>query len=70
MIEKLIYAVFGHDENEAKFNFAYNQFMNLLEPTVEDLAKSFLTLGAEDKEISFGRVQQQVDKELHKDIEQ
>lgn len=65
MIEQLIYSVFGQDENEPKFNFAYTQFMNILESTVEDLAKSFLTLGCEDKEISFGRVQQQVDKELH-----
>lgn len=41
--------------------------MNILEPTAEDLAKSFITLGGENKEISFGRVQQLVDKELHKD---
>lgn len=68
MIEKLIFTVFGQDENEPKFSFAYNQFMNILEPTVEDLAKGFLTLDGENKEISFGRVQEQVDKELHKDI--
>ena len=64
MIEQLIYSVFGRDESEPKFNFAYSQFMNLLEPTVEDLAKSFLALGGENKEISFGRVQQLVDEEL------
>lgn len=67
MIEQLIYSVFGKDENDPKFNFAYDQFMSILEPTVEDLAKSFLTLGGENKEISFGRVQQLVDKELQKD---
>ncbi|MEG0775334.1 hypothetical protein [Clostridium sp.] len=67
MIEQLIYSVFGQDETEPKFNFAYSQFMNILETTVEDLAKSFITLGGENKEISFGRVQQLVDKELHKD---
>ena len=70
MIEELIYTVFGKDEKDSKFSFAYNQFMNILEPTVEDLAKGFLTLGGENKEISFGRVQKQVDKELHKDCEQ
>lgn len=64
MIEGLIYSVFGQDESDPKFNFAYSQFMTLLESTVEDLSKSFVKLGAEDKEISFGRVQKQVDKEL------
>lgn len=64
MIERLIYSVFGQDEADPKFNFAYSQFMTLLESTVEDLSKSFVKLGAEDKEISYGRVQKQVDKEL------
>ncbi len=66
MIEQLLYNVFGQDESEPKFNFAYNHFMNTLESTVEDLAKSFLTLKGENREISFGRVQQQVVEELHK----
>lgn len=64
MIEELIYAVFGEDTQDRKFDFAYNQFMRVLEPTVEDLSKSFLTIGGEDKEISFGRVQKQVDDEI------
>ncbi|WP_315673842.1 hypothetical protein [Clostridium sp. 19966] len=64
MIEGLIYSVFGQDEKDPKFNFAYGQFMNVLEATVEDLAKGFLTTGGENKDISFGRVQQQVDKEI------
>lgn len=67
MIEQLIYSVFGQDENDPKFDFAYGQFMNILEPTVEDLTKSLLSLDGEDKEISFGRVQQLVNKELHKE---
>lgn len=66
MIEGLIYKVFGQDENDPKFNFAYSQFMTLLESTVEDLSKSFLQLGGENKEISFGRIQEQVDEELGK----
>ena len=64
MIEQLIYLVFGKDENDPKFDFAYTQFMNTLESTVEDLSKSFLTLDGEDKKISFERVQKQVDDEL------
>lgn len=66
MIEQLIYLVFGKDENDPKFDFAYTQFMNTLESTVEDLSKSFLTLDGEDKKISFERVQKQVDDELKK----
>lgn len=64
MIEDLIHSVFGRDENDPKFDFAYTQFMKILEPTVEDLAQSFLLLGGDDKEISFGRLQKLVDKEL------
>ncbi|MEL7648788.1 MAG: hypothetical protein AAGU76_11885 [Sedimentibacter sp.] len=64
MTEQLIYSVFGQDENDPKFDFAYNQFMNTLESTVEDLSKSFLILGGENKGISFGRVEQQVIDEL------
>ena len=66
MIEQLMYLVFGKDENDPKFDFAYTQFMNILEYTVEDLSKSFLTLDGEDKKISFERVQKQVDDELKK----
>lgn len=57
MIEQLIYLIFGKDENDPKFDFAYTQFMNILESTVEDLSKSFLTLDGEDEKISFERVQ-------------
>ncbi|WP_243428190.1 hypothetical protein [Clostridium rhizosphaerae] len=64
MIEGLIYSVFGQDEQDPKFNFAHTQFMTLLESITEDLAKSFLALGGENKEISFGRVQKLIDKEL------
>ncbi len=64
MIEQLIYSVFGEDTEDKKFDFAYTQFMKVLEPTVEDLAKGFLSIGGESKEIYFGRVQKQVDEEL------
>lgn len=64
MIESLIYSVFGKDESDPKFDFAYNQFMQELESTVEDLTKAYVYTGAEDKEISFGRVQKEVEKEV------
>ena len=66
MLEGLLYSVFGEDDSDPKFNFAYTEFMHILEPTVEDLTKSFLTLGGENKEISFGRVQKLVDEELNR----
>ncbi|MFW0890609.1 hypothetical protein [Clostridium perfringens] len=53
MIEQLMYLVFGKDENDPKFDFAYTQFMNTLESTVEDLSKSFLTLDGEDKKMDL-----------------
>lgn len=64
MIEELLESVFGKDENDPKYNFAYNKFMVLLESTVEDLTKGFLTTGGENKEISFGRLEKQVEEEL------
>ncbi|CEO10856.1 hypothetical protein [Paraclostridium sordellii] len=64
MIESLIYSVFGEDEKDPRFEFAYNQFMHELESTVEDLAKAYVTTGAEDKELSWGRIKVEVDKEL------
>lgn len=64
MIEDLIGRVFGEDEDDVKYRFAFKKFMEVLEPTVEDLAKGYLSLGGDDKEISFGRVNEQVEEEL------
>jgi hypothetical protein len=40
--------------------------MTLLESTVEDLTKAFLSVGGSDPTTSFGRLQEAVDKELGK----
>ncbi|MCA9957152.1 MAG: hypothetical protein KC434_20630, partial [Anaerolineales bacterium] len=53
MLERLLFSVFGKDENDPKFDFAYTQFMVLIESTVEDLTKSFLAMGGTNKELSF-----------------
>ena len=37
------------------WNFAYNQFFNALEQTVEELAKCFLLEFGDDKDLSYGR---------------
>ena len=64
MLEELLQSVFGEDEDDPKHRFASTQFMGLLEATVEDLAKSFLSLGGADRQLSFGRVERLVDEEL------
>ncbi len=68
MLEGLLYEVFGQDENDPKFNFAYGQFMTLLESTVEDLAKGYMNVGGDEIETSFGRVQKEVEKEIKRGL--
>lgn len=65
MLEQLLYGVFGKDESDAKQQFVYGQFMTLLESTVENLTKAFLSLGGENKALSFGRIRQMVETELN-----
>ena len=66
MIESLLQCVYGQDENDPKYSFAYSQFMELLELTTQDLTKGYVELGADDKSISFGRIQKQADTEWDK----
>ena len=66
MIESLLQCVYGSDESDPKYSFAYTQFMELLEVTAEDLTKGYVELGADNKEISFGRIQKQADDEWSK----
>jgi len=63
MIETLFECVYGEDKLDPRHSFAYTQFMELLETTTEDLAKGYTELGAEDKSLSFGRIQQEADNE-------
>ena len=64
MMEDLLATVFGKNEEDPKREFAYTQFMTLLESTVEDLAKGYLAANGTQKALSFGRLQKQIDKEL------
>ena len=66
MIEELLHCVYGENKDDPKFSFAYSQFMELLEITTEDLAKGYSELGADDKSISFGRIQKEADDEWGK----
>jgi hypothetical protein len=64
MIETLLKCVYGKNENDSKRNFAYGQFMGLLESTVHDLTKSFLLQSGDNKELSFGRLLKDIKKEI------
>lgn len=64
MIEQFLYAVYGDEENDPKYDFVYGKFMNVLESTVEHLTEAFISLGAENKEVPYGRVMKQVMREI------
>ena len=66
MIEALLRCVYGEDEDDPKFSFAYTQFMELLEVTAQDLTKGYVELGADDKRASYGRIQKDADAERQK----
>lgn len=63
-IEQLINIVFGEDESDLKREYAMTKFMEVLEPTVEDLSKSFMQLESSDTRPMDGRVLDQVKSEL------
>ena len=64
MIEGLLSIVFGEKEDDPKREFAYTQFMVLLESTVEDLTKGYIATTGSQKSLSFGRLQRIIDEEL------
>lgn len=67
MTEDLFNIVYGENEDDPKRSFAYSQYMLTLESTVEDLAKGFLAIGGNDKDLSFGRLDRQLKDELGKE---
>lgn len=64
MVEQFITMIFGTDTADPKHDFAYTTFMTTLESTTENLTKSFLELGGENKTLSFGRILEKVRDEL------
>jgi len=64
MLEKLLFSVFGNDRKDPKQTFAYNQFMEMLESTTEDLTKALLTASGSKPKLSYHRVQHAVNQEL------
>ncbi len=66
MIENFINVLYGSDENDPKREIVYAEFMQKLESTTQNLTKSFVQLGAENKELPFSYVEKQVLTELNK----
>lgn len=64
MIEDLLSIVFGKNEDDPKREFAHARFMMLLESTVEDLTKGYLTSNGNKEALTFDRLQKEINKEL------
>lgn len=65
LIDEQLEIIYGNDETDPKREFAYTQFMKVLETTVEDLTKGYLAASNSSKPLSFGRLQDQIDEELN-----
>lgn len=60
MMEGLINSLAVEGEKDPKQSMIYSRFMNILESTVNDLSKSFLEQGGDDKNISYGRLEAEI----------
>ena len=64
MLEDLLSALYGSDEDDPKKGFAYTQFMEILESTTQDLTKSLLITTGRKPTLSLTRLHEAVDHEL------
>ncbi|UCG29720.1 MAG: hypothetical protein JSV53_09475 [candidate division WOR-3 bacterium] len=64
MLESFLSIIFGEKEDDPKREFAYTQFMMVLESTVEDLTKGYLSAEGSQKSLSFGRLKEPIDVEI------
>ena len=64
MLVTLLDSVFGTGADDPKREFAETQFMTLLESTTEDLAKALLSASASTAPLSFGRLRDEVEREI------
>jgi hypothetical protein len=63
MLEDLLTGVFGK-RTDSKREFAFGQFMTVLESTVEDLTKACLDCSGSTEPLSFGRLKDEVEDEI------
>jgi len=64
MIEELLTAVYGGDENDPKRSFAYGQFMDRLESATQDLTKALLTAGGGKLRLLSKPLRDAIDQEV------
>ena len=64
LIKRLINSAYGTDETDVKRDFVYEDFMLTLESTTQDLTKGYVELGADNKDIPFGYLEDEVKEEL------
>jgi hypothetical protein len=64
MLVQLLDAVFGTDTDEPRRAFAETRLMTLLESTTEDLAKALLAANGSPARLSFGRLRDEVEREV------
>jgi hypothetical protein len=64
MLMQLLDAVYGTNAEEPRRAFAETQFMTLLESTTEDLAKALLAASGSQARLSFGRLRDEVEREV------
>jgi hypothetical protein len=63
LTEELISAMFDGEHSQGR-ELVWSQFMDILEPTVQDLTKAYLSLGGVDKTLSFGRLEKEIQDEI------
>lgn len=64
MLENLVNNLYSSKDDAPKRNVVYSQYMTILESTVNDLAKSFLEQGGNDKTVSYGRLENEIRNKL------
>jgi hypothetical protein len=64
MLEHLIGGMFDKNDDDPRREFAMSQYYTLLEPTVQDLTKSLLSLGGQGESPSWARVRKMVSDEV------
>ena len=57
--ESLLDVTFPNKQSK-EYAFGYNQFMSALEPTVQEIAQTYIALLAKNKKLSFVRCQQRM----------
>ena len=64
LTESLINNIYGENEDDPKREVIYTEFMKKLESTTQEITKTLVELGADDKDIGFSYVEKEVEKEI------